>query len=170
MGGQSQKIPSHAEKSNPATQDRHVVQRSSHQDRTGAEVPAQGNESAALSGEKRTVIIGKRKVAAVPEEEDPSATREKTRAAYPGESVSSSDDNRMSVEIRDRVFRARDEIFEGKGIRKPSLPQARDSTLLHTELRPKKRASEREYTDDDNSQANEATKDPPPIKKRARSE
>jgi hypothetical protein len=78
----------------------------------------------------------------------------------------------MSVEIRDRVFRARDEVFEGKGIRKPSLPQARDSTLLHTELRPKKRASEREYTDDDDSQANEATKDkdPSPIKKRARSE
>jgi hypothetical protein len=137
----------------------------------GAETPAQGNESAALSGEKRTVIIGKRKVAAVPEEgQDPSATREKIGAAYPGESVSLSDDNGMSVEIRDRVFRARDEVFEGKGIRKPSLPQARDSTLLHTELRPKKRASDRQYTDDDDSQANQETNDPIPVKKRTRSE
>ena len=49
----------------------------------------------------------------------------------------------MSVEIRDRVFRAKDDVFEGKGIRKPTLPQARDSTLLHTDIRPKKKTSDK---------------------------
>ena len=81
-----------------------------------------------------------------------------------------SDDDEMSVEIRDRVFRARDEVFEGKGIRKPSLPQARDSTLLHTELRPKKKTSEREDTDNDDPRADLAGKDPVSIKKRTRSD
>ena len=81
-----------------------------------------------------------------------------------------SDDDGMSVEIRDRVFRARDEVFEGKGIRKPSLPQARDSTLLHTELRPKKKASERDDADKDDPRADQAGKDPVSIKKRTRSE
>ena len=57
----------------------------------------------------------------------------------------------MSVEIRDPVFRARDEVFEGKGIRKPTLPQARDSTLLHTELRPKKKTSDRDNADNDDT-------------------
>jgi hypothetical protein len=71
----------------------------------------------------------------------------------------------MSVEIRDRVFRARDEVFQGKGIQKPSLPQARDSTLLHTELRPKKKTSERDDVDNDDPQVDPAGKDPVSIKK-----
>jgi hypothetical protein len=76
----------------------------------------------------------------------------------------------MSVEIRDRVFQARDEIFKGKGVRKPSLPQARDSTLLHTELRPRKRASDRDDAADGNAAAEQAGKDMTPPKKRTRSE
>jgi hypothetical protein len=76
----------------------------------------------------------------------------------------------MSVEIRDRVFRARDEIFQGKGIQKPSLPQARDSTLLHTELRPKKKTSEKEDADNDDPRADPAGKDPISMKKRIKSE
>jgi hypothetical protein len=76
----------------------------------------------------------------------------------------------MSVEIRDRVFRARDEVFEGKGVRKPPLPPARDSTLLHTELRPKKKVSEREDTDSENTRAVQPGKDPASTKKRTRSE
>jgi hypothetical protein len=124
-----------------------------------------------VSGEKRTIIIGKRKIATVPHEEpDPSAAREKTAAAYPDEAISLSDDDGMRVDIRDRVFRARDEVFEGKGIRKPTLPQARDSTLLHTELRPKKKASERDDTDNDNPRADQVGKDSVSVKKRTRSE
>jgi hypothetical protein len=173
MGGDSQKTPLHAEKSHPASQETHVVQRSSHQDRAGAEnkSPVLDNEPISLSGEKRTIIIGKRKITTVPREDpDPSAAQEKTGSAYHGESVSSSDDNTMSVEIKDRVFRARDEVFQGKRVRKPSLPQARDSTLLHTELRPKKKASEGEDTDNDDPRADPAGKDPVSIKKRIKSE
>jgi hypothetical protein len=173
MGGSSQKNPPHTEKSYHAAQETHIVQQSSHPDRRGAEnkTMVQGNEPAALSGEKRTIIIGKRKIAAVPQEEsDLSAARGKTRAAYPDESLSLSDDDTMSVEIRDRVFRARDEIFQGKGIQKPSLPQARDSTLLHTELRPKKKTSEKEDADNDDPRADPAGKDPISMKKRIKSE
>jgi hypothetical protein len=173
MGQNTQKIPPHAEKSHHAAQETHVIHRSSHQNRTVTEnqSPVQGNESGAVSGEKRTIIIGKRKIAAVPHEEpDPSAAREKTGAAYPDEAISLSDDDRMSVEIRDQAFRARDEVFKGKGIRKPTLPQARDSTLLHTELRPKKKASERDDTDNDNPRADQVGKDSVSVKKRTRSE
>jgi len=81
-----------------------------------------------------------------------------------------SDDDTMSVEIRDRVFRARDEIFQGKGIQKPSLPQARDSTLLHTELRPKKKASERDDADNSDPRTDQTGKDTVSIKKRIKSE
>jgi len=124
-----------------------------------------------LSGEKRTIIIGKRKSTTVPKEDpDPPAAREKSESAHYRESVSSSDDDTMSVEIRDRAFQARDEVFQGKRIRKPSLPQARDSTLIHTELRPKKKASEREDTENDDPQADPTGRDPVSIKKRIKSE
>jgi len=76
----------------------------------------------------------------------------------------------MSVEIRDRVFRAKDEIFEGKGIRKPSLPQARDSTLLHTDIRPKKKTAGKGEGDNNEPRADPAGKDSVSIKKRSRPE
>ena len=173
MGGNAQKTPLHAEKNHPASRETHIVQRNSHQDRTGAEnkSPVLGNEPVPLSGEKRTIIIGKRKITTVLQEEpDPSAAQEKTGAAYHGESISSSDDDAMSVQIADQVFRARDEVFQGKGIRKPSLPQARDSTLLHTELRPKKKASERDDADNGDPRTDQTGKDTVSIKKRIKSE
>jgi hypothetical protein len=173
IGGQSQKNPPHTGKTHPAIQETQVVQRSVHQVSTGTEkqTPAQGNDSTGVSGEKRTIIIGKRKTAAVPQEEpDSSEARQNAGDPYPDDSIPSSKDNEMSVEIRDRVFRARDEVFEGKGIRKPSLPQARDSTLLHTDIRPKKRVSEHEHPDDENPRADQEETDPAPIKKRTRSD
>ena len=172
-GGTSQKPPPHAEKNYSASQETHTIQRSSHRERTDTEnkSPVLDNEPVSLSGEKRTIIIGKRKNTTVPKEDpDLAATQDKTGAAYHEESVSSSDDDAMSVEIRDRVFRARDEVFQGKRIRKPSLPQARDSTLIHTELRPKKKASEREDTDNDDSWEDPTGKDPVSIRKRIKSE
>jgi cell division GTPase FtsZ len=173
MGGKTLKTPPLTGKSHPATQETNIVQRSSHQDRTDPEkkTSVKGNEPAALSGERRTVIIGKRKVAVVPEEEpNLSAAQERPGSVYTGKTVSSSEDDGMSVEIRDRVFRARDEVFQGKGIRKPTLPQARDSTLLHTDLKPKKRASDRDGADNDDTRADQAGKDSVPIKKRTISE
>jgi tubulin-like protein CetZ len=173
MAGQSQKTSVHAEKSHYTAEETPVVKRSPHQEQAGAEnqTPIQGRESAALSKGKRTIIIGKRKNTEVSQEEpDPSAARKKTGASDPAESSSPTDDDGMSVEIRDRVFRARDEVFEGKGVRKPSLPQARDSTLLHTELRPKKRTTERDDTKNDDARADQHEKDPAFIIKRIKSE
>jgi hypothetical protein len=171
MGQNPQKNSQHAEKRHPPAQESHLVQRSPPQDRTSAknQTPVQGNETNALSGEKRTVIIGKRKVTAVPQEEpEHSVAQEKTRDAYPDESLS--EDDGMSVQIKDRVFQARDEVFQGKGIRKPTQPQARDSTLLHTELKPKKRASDQDDADNDKYRADLAGKDSVSIKKRTKSE
>lgn len=173
MGQTSQKIPSQTEKIHHAAPEKHVIHRSSHKNRTVTEtrIPAQGNESGADSKEKRTIIIGKRKITATPPEKpDPSAEPEKTGDVYPKESVSFSDDNRMNVEIRDRVIQARDEVFEGKGIRKPTLPQARDFSLLHTELRPKNKAPERDGARKDDTPSDLAGKDSIILKKRTRSE
>jgi tubulin-like protein CetZ len=173
MGQTTQNIPSYAEKSQHAAKETHVIHRSSRQNRAVTEnkTPVQDNESGALSGEKRTIIMGKRKIAEISQEiPSPSAEGGKTGGAHSRESVSLTDDDGMSVEIRDRVFRARDEVFEGKGIRKPTLPQARDSTLLHTELRPKKKASEKDDTDKDDPRADRGGNDPISIKKQTRSE
>ena len=128
MSGQSQKIPPPTTKNHEAAQEKHIIQRSAHRDLTGSEDQTRErvNEPAAVSGEKRTIIVGKRKIITMPQEEqDPRpAWRERhphgrNPASYPDESSSLSDDEEMSVEIRDTVFRARDEVFEGKGVRKP---------------------------------------------------
>jgi cell division GTPase FtsZ len=171
MGATSQKNPPQTERIHHAAQEKHIIQRSTLQGRTSAEkpIPVQENEPTGVSEEKRTIIIGKRKTPAVPQEEqDHSAAREKTGDAYPGESASLSEDDNLSVEIRDRVFRARDEIFAGKGVRKPSLPQVRDSTLLHTELRSKKKVPGRDDDGNDEPRADQAGKDPIFIKKLTR--
>ena len=169
MSGQSQKVPQSTRKSHGTVQEKHIIQRSVHQDRTVVDdqTRVQGNEPAAVAGEKRTIIIGKRKVATVPQEEqDPAPAWDKNGPGYPEES----DDDEMSVEIRDRVSRARDEVFEGKGVRKPTLPQARDSTLLHTELRSKKKTIERENAGNQDIRIDPTGMDPVSIKKRIKSD
>ena len=159
-----------------------MVKPKSNQDRveTKSPIPVQGSKPEALSEEKRTVIMGKRKITATSREDsDFPAARESERATparekpgntYPDESSSFFDDDGMSVEIRDRTFQAKDEVFEGRGVRKPSVPQARDSTLLHTELRSKKKASERDDSDDEDARAEHAGKDMASLQKRTRSE
>jgi cell division GTPase FtsZ len=182
MGQNSQKVHPHPGKSSPLARENLMVKRSSHHDLPdrGNQTPVQSNEPAELSEEKRTVIIGRRKITAVPREDSDNSTargservtpaRERPGAVYPAEPSSSSDDNEMSVEIKDRVFRARDDVFQGKGIRKPSVPQVRDSMLLHTELRPKKRVSDRDNADNEDTREGQAGKDNIPIKKRTNTE
>ena len=165
MGGQSQKIPPPAGRTHPSVPETQVIPRSTHKDRSDAgDRPAMpGNETPVSPGENRTVIIGKRKIAALPQDEPVSpAPPENTGPADTDEPG----DTAMSVEIRDRVLRAKDEIFEGKGVRKPTLPQARDSTLLHTELRPKKRTSEREGSESGEIRPDQEAKDSASGKKR----
>lgn len=169
MSGQSQKIPPPATKNQETVQEKHIIHRSAHRNLTVTEDQTRErvNEPAAVPGEKRTIIVGKRKTVAVPQEEqDPRPAWDKSGPAYPKDS----DDEDMSVEIRDTVFRARDEVFEGKGVRKPTLPQARDSTLLHTELRSRKKSSDRDNADNDDTRVDMPGMDPVSIKKRIRSD
>jgi hypothetical protein len=131
----------------------------------------QSNNTDEVSKEKRTIIIGKRKITAVLQEEPGSSvTPAKTATVNPEVPVSLSDDSGMNVEIRDQAFRAKDKVFEGKGIRKPTLPQARDSTLLHTDIRPKKKTAEKGDGDNNELRDDPAGKESVPIKKRSRPE
>lgn len=169
MGQTTQKTPSHAEKSPDSATGTKVLFPGSQKNRTFPEriIPVQGSESEKETPEKRTIIIGKRKITAVLQEKpDPSPEWEKSKEGDPRESASLSGNDGMSVEIRDRVFRARDEVFEGKGIRKPNLPPARDSTLLHTDLRPKKKTADQDTADKENPLTDESIKGPVSIKKR----
>jgi tubulin-like protein CetZ len=169
MSGQSQKNLPPATKNHEAVPEKHIIHRSAHRNLPVTEdrAPEQADEPAAVSGEKRTIIVGKRKNATVlQEEQEPTPAWDKSGPAYPKES----DDEDMSVEIRDKVFRARDEVFGGKSVRKPTLPQARDSTLLHTELRSKKKSSESANTDNDAPRVDLPGMDPVSIKKRITSD
>jgi hypothetical protein len=139
-----------------------------HKEHAGAETSwsqTPDETPAALPQEKRTVIIGKRKPPSAPRlEPDLPAVSEKPDSAFPAEPGSLSDDDGMSVEVRDQEFQARDEVFSGKGIRKPAVPHARDSALLHTKLRPKQKAPGNE-TENDETRDNSV-----PIRKRTKQE
>lgn len=168
IGGNSLKKPAVAGKSKEKAEQKQVIQRSVHQVRTAADGQTQvhGHEPGAPpAGEKRTIIIGKKKITPPSqEEENPAAAHEPERAVYPDEP----DNDNRSVEIRDRVFRAKDGIFEGKGIRKSALPPVRDSTLLHTELKSKKKPAEKEVSPE--SQTDTQDMDSQPVKKRIKPE
>jgi tubulin-like protein CetZ len=169
MSGQPQKIPPSATKNRETVQEKHIIHRSAHRDLSVTEdqTQEQVNEPAGVSAEKRTIIVGKRKNATIAlEEQEPRPAWDKSGPAYPKES----DDEEMSVEIRDKGFRARDDVFEGKGVRKPILPQARDSTLLHTELRSKKKSPETDNAGNDDPRVDLPGLGPGSIKKRVRSD
>ncbi|MDD1685164.1 MAG: tubulin/FtsZ family protein [Methanoregula sp.] len=168
VSGHAQKIPEHTAKSHSLSPETHIVQRNAHKEQTGAQTSlTQKAEEirGALPEEKRTVIIGKRKISAVQSQKpDLPAVPERPDPASPAESGSSSDDDGMSVEVREQEFQARDEVFRGKGIRKPAVPHARDSALLHTKLRPKQKIPGDE-TENDEPRDNSA-----PVKKRTKQE
>jgi cell division GTPase FtsZ len=169
IGGNPQKIPSpETRKSAEKAMDKQVIRKTSHQFRATADeqIPGQGDVPVGPPPEKRTIIIGKRKTVPTPFEEDTTASREKSGTVYPEDS----DDDDANVEIKDRIFRARDNIFEGKGVRKSTLPPVRDSTLLHTDLRSKKKSSDKENTDTEGELAGTPDPDTQSLNKRTRPE
>nr|WP_292348888.1 hypothetical protein [Methanoregula sp. PtaB.Bin085] len=145
IGVASQKNTPQAGKTPEKNMERKIIQKRTPHTKTDAEekMPHKVIEPGEIeiSSDKRTVIVGKRKSALLPQNaQDTSSLQEENIPQHPDES----DDDNRSVEIRDRIFRARDEIFTGKGVRKTTLPPARDSTLLHTELKSKKKTVDRE--------------------------
>ena len=99
---------------------------------------------------KRTVIIQKKKVhpgthdTTVPEKETMETYYEGDdlsvikRHISPGQTAS----EERKVSVKNSAYKSKDEIFEGKGIQKTTGPQAKDSALMHTDLKPKKTQGE----------------------------
>lgn len=168
VSGHAQKEPLPPVKSHPPLPETSIVQRNVLKEPSGDEdlrIQTTGEAPAGSPPEKRTVIIGKRKIPAEPpRKQDLPAAPETPKTASPAEQGLSPDDDGMSVEVREQEFRARDEVFHGKGIRKPGLPHARDSALLHTKLRPKQK------TPGDGSENDDAPDNSAPVKKRSKQE
>ena len=176
MGGQPQKPPSHPAKSHPAAgEEKRVVRPRPFPDLTVTEntISPAGKEAPGMQGEQRKVIIGKRKVVADPMEEAvPSSVREKTVPEETEEPASESETDGMSVGIREHPYRARDAIFGGKGVTRSTIPPVRDSTLLHTDLRTRKKAVDHEPAGISGEQGSSspAEKDHPSRKKRIKTD
>ena len=171
IGGASQKNASQAGKIPEKNLEKQVIQRKTHHIRADIEeeMPVKVSEPAEIeiSAERRTVIVGKRKtVLQLQDERDTSSLQEETRIPHPDES----EDDDRSVEIRDRIFRARDEIFTGKGVKKTILPPARDSTLLHTELKSKNKTADNEDSIQENNPPETEDRDIQSGKKRIRTD
>ncbi|PKL69356.1 MAG: hypothetical protein CVV30_07245 [Methanomicrobiales archaeon HGW-Methanomicrobiales-1] len=115
--------------------------------------------------EQKTVIIGRRKTAPIMDRpiyaEDPTDTETVVHEDF---SVSSEPDtytpkaatDGKNVSVKEPSYRAKDDIFGGKSVARSSVPTARDSGLVHTQLTPKNIAAnpaeeERESQDDSNT-------------------
>jgi hypothetical protein len=132
-------------------------------------------DSSPAGVEKRTIIRSKRTVNVNPRdtlEPDNEKTAEKaypdqgiTAVRRPAEYIRGSDDG-MSVGLRDPVFRAKDAVFKGKGIQRSPLPPARDSTLIHTDLKSKKKTDDANTGEPAISPVNPSSESPPSPKKR----
>jgi hypothetical protein len=99
--------------------------------------------------EKRTVIISQRKKSHIPQDAPVSSGDMRAEYTYAGEGSGSggpdlhpgeADARDMNIGVRDPVRRVKDDVFEGKEIRKTTAPPARDSSLIHTTLKPRKNA------------------------------
>jgi cell division GTPase FtsZ len=123
---------------------------------------------------KRTVIIQKKKVhpgthdTPDPENETRDANVEgddlsiiKRPGIYPGQTES----EEREVSIKHSAYKSKDEIFEGKGIQKTHGPQVKDSTLIHTDLKPKKTTGESKSGESDPGSSDQVTESPRKPKK-----
>jgi hypothetical protein len=100
---------------------------------------------------KRRIIIQKKAVHSVTQdspihdEENNSfiGDDELSSVKRPAEYSQQIDSEELKVGIkRNSAYKSRDQIFEGKGVRKTATPQVKDSVLIHTDLKPKKNTGE----------------------------
>jgi hypothetical protein len=171
IGGRSPKTAPPAGTSTEKAPEKQVIRRSIPHLRPALddEVPVHGEVPAVPPEVRKTIVIGKRRIAPVHEEEEPGtpAVGEPTGTGHADAETESPDRN---VEIKDTLFRARDGIFEGKGVRKSSLPPVRDSTLLHTELKSKKKSSPTDTQTSADVGTDTQSTESPPAKKRTLAE
>ena len=97
--------------------------------------------------EKRTVILQKKKVP--PEVQEENISEDKDEKVFVDDDVLSlitrmdvysrhHASEGKNVGIKKPAIKSKDAIFEGKGVQKIAAPQARDSVLMHTDLKSKK--------------------------------
>jgi len=70
------------------------------------------------------------------------------------------------VSIKNSAYKSKDEVFEGKGVRRPAAPQVRDSALLHTDLKSKKNIGESKGDESDPGSSDQVTESSKVPKKR----
>ena len=97
--------------------------------------------------EQRTIIIGKRKIPPMQDQqfnteerniEEPEVREEENISPEPDTYAPEAGSDAMKVRVKDPSYRAKDDIFGGKGVMRTAVPQARDSGLIHTRLDQKK--------------------------------
>ena len=97
--------------------------------------------------EKRTVIVQKKKVSPVVQEETITGVKNEKSSVddddlsiirRPDVYSRHHDSEEMRIGIKKHVIKSKDAIFKGKDIHKMTSPQVRDSALMHTDLKSKK--------------------------------
>jgi tubulin-like protein CetZ len=96
--------------------------------------------------QKKTVIV--RKKSPVPEKEELPRTEPEPEVPVTGDETaiapevpaSPSVAEERTIDVKEPAFRAKDTVFSGKNIPEATTIRARDSSLLHTNLKPKKTA------------------------------
>jgi len=129
---------------NPQASDESQQRTFSEENRSNGSARHSPSEYGMDTGGKKTIIRSKRSQIKghedLQENDDnkifEDETTETTIPDSPGNSRSGSDDG-MTIGIRNQTFRAKDAVFEGKGVHRSPLPPVRDSMLLHTDLHPK---------------------------------
>jgi len=126
--------------------------------------PPENEPVSSDSAEMLPVIPGKRRVI-IHEKRGPSETGETRIQEKYSRDVSDKDDSssiimrpdiysrqadseELKIDIKNTATKSMDHIFKGKDVQKPSGPQVRDSALIHTRLKSKKKSVESKRTDD----------------------
>jgi hypothetical protein len=123
------------------------------------------SEYESLVPQKKTIIIGKRKVIAnspvnherknVKAAEEIISYQQQPVVHRSGEHSRSPVSGELNIGLKDSPVRARDAVFEGKEIQRSDRhPPVRDSTLIHTNLKPKKKIGESPDSDHAISRSN----------------
>jgi hypothetical protein len=106
---------------------------------------------------KRRIIIHKKttqpisKDTSVDEQENLGFVRDNDESfslTLPGDYETQDDGEDKKVGLKNSAYKSKDHIFEGKGIQKTTVPHAKDSVLIHTELKSKKNIRESKSVED----------------------
>jgi hypothetical protein len=137
--------------------------------------PTDPNEVVHQVHKKRTVVIQKKKVHPVTQD-TPIPQDESTEVSVEDDNLSvvrhhevytrqtGSEDSKVS--IKNSAYKSKDEIFEGKGVQRPTAPQVRDSALIHTDLKSKKTLGESKDVESDPGSSDHVTESSKTPKKR----